>query len=61
MLNGFRGAAPADRTVIVEALFRLASYLGHEGGDISEVEINPLFILPERVCVVDALMRVRGE
>ena len=61
LLNGFRGAAPADRTVVVEALSRLASYLDQEGGDILEVEINPLFILPERVCVVDALMRVRGE
>ena len=61
LLNGFRGAAPADRTVIVKALTRLASYLGQEGSDVLEVEINPLFILSDRVCVVDALMRVRFD
>ncbi len=61
LLNGFRGAAPADRTVVVDALFRLASHLEREGDDIVEVEINPLFVLPDRVCMIDALMRVSGE
>ena len=61
LLNGFRGAAPADRTVIDEVLFRLASHLGRDGNDVVEVEINPLFVLPDQVCVIDALMRVSGE
>ena len=51
----------ADRTVIVGALFRLASFVGREDGDVLEVEVNPLFVLPDRVCVIDALMRVSGE
>ena len=59
LLDGFRGTAPADRAVVVEALLRLASHLCEEGADMEEVEINPLFVLPDRVCVVDALMRVR--
>ena len=59
LLDGFRGASPVDRTVVVEALLRLASHLCEEGADIAEIEINPLFVLPDRVCVVDALMRVR--
>ena len=61
LLNGFRGAAPADRTVVVEALSRLASHPDREGNDIVEVEVNPLFVLPERVCVIDASMRVSAQ
>ena len=61
LLGGFRGAAPADRAVIVEALSRLAAHLCWEGNDVVEVEINPLFILHDRVCVIDALMRVSGK
>ena len=61
LLDGFRGAAPANRAVIVDALSRLASRLRREDNDVVEVEINPLFVLTDRVCAVDALMRVRGE
>ena len=60
LLDGFRGAAPANRAVIVDALSRLASHLCRED-DVVEVEVNPLFVLTDRVCAVDALMRVRGE
>ena len=61
VLDGFRGAAPANRAVIVDALSRLASRLCREANDVVEVEVNPLFVLTDRVCAVDALMRVRGE
>ena len=61
LLNGFRGARAADRAAIVEALSRLASHVGQEGSDVLEVEINPLFVLPEGVWVVDALMRLSKE
>ena len=61
LLNGFRGAAPVDRTMIVDALSRLVAHLCREGNDVVEVEINPLFILRDRVCAVDALMRVSGK
>ena len=59
LLDGFRGAAPANRAVIVDALTRLSSHLCRED-DVVEVEVNPLFVLTDRVCAVDALMRVRG-
>ena len=59
VLKGFRGSAPANRAMIVEALHRLASYVGREGTDVVEAEINPLYVLPDRVCAVDALMRLR--
>ena len=61
LLGGYRGAVPVDRAVIVDALSRLAAHLIGEGSDVVEVEINPLFVLCDRVCAVDALMRVRGE
>ena len=61
LLDGFRGAAPANRTAIVDALLRLASRLCREDNDVVEIEVNPLFVLTDRVCAVDALMRVRGE
>ena len=62
LLDGFRGSAPADRTAIVDALARLAVFVGREGGDVVvEVEINPLFVLPDGVCAVDVLMRVSGK
>lgn len=61
LLDGLRGAAPANRAVVVDALSRLASRLCREDNDVVEVEVNPLFVLTDRVCAVDALMRVRGE
>ena len=61
LLDGLRGAAPANRAVVVDALSRLASRLCRKDNDVVEVEVNPLFVLPDRVCAVDALMRVRGE
>ena len=36
----------------------VAAYLCREGNDV--VEVNPLFVLRDRVCAVDALMRVAG-
>ena len=61
LLDGFRGRPPGDRRVIVDVLRRLADCVCREGKDIVEVEINPLFILPDRVCAIDALMRVGGR
>lgn len=60
LLDGYRGGPPADRAMLVEALCALAAHLCRHAGEVVEVEINPLFVLPERVCAVDAAMRVRG-
>ena len=58
LLDGFRGGARADRAAIIEALSLLADHVCLHADDIVEVEINPLFVLPDRVCAVDVLMRV---
>ena len=59
LLDGFRGAPPSNRILIVDALSRLASHLCREDNEVEEIEVNPLFVLTDRVCAVDALMRVR--
>jgi succinyl-CoA synthetase beta subunit len=37
----------------------LAEYAGVRDSDIVEIEINPLFVLNDRVCAVDVLMRTK--
>ena len=61
LLDGYRGGPRADRAMLVDALCALAAHLCRHPGEVVEVEINPLFVLPERVCAVDAAMRVRGR
>ena len=63
LLHGYRGQRGVDRASVVDVLCRLAEYLGVQDNDIMEVEINPLFVLTDRVCAVDVLMRTksRGE
>ena len=58
LLRGFRGQQPADRAAVVEALYRFAELGTLWGGQISEMEINPLIVRPEgEGCViVDAVI-----
>lgn len=57
LLAGYRGRPAADREAILNALDRLAAYaLDHP--EVAEIEINPLFALPEGVIAVDVLARV---
>jgi succinyl-CoA synthetase beta subunit len=58
LLDGYRGGRGADRTSVVDALYGLAKYVGARADDIAEIEINPLFVLNDRVCAIDVLMRV---
>ncbi len=58
LFDGYRGWPGADRSSVVDALYRLAEYVGVQADDIAEIEINPLFVLTDGVCAVDVLMRV---
>jgi acyl-CoA synthetase (NDP forming) len=60
LLCGFRGRPTVDRAVIIEALSLLADHVCLHADDLMEVEINPLFVLPDRVCAIDVFMRVEG-
>jgi acetate---CoA ligase (ADP-forming) len=57
LLDGYRARPLVDRLVVVEVLERLANFVCATG-QIAEVEINPLFVLEDRVSAVDVLIRV---
>ena len=45
-LKGWRNIPPADRKAVIEIILRI-SQLACDFPEISELEINPLFVLPE--------------
>jgi acyl-CoA synthetase (NDP forming) len=61
LLRGWRGAPPADRTALVDAILAFAAMAAAAGERLVEAEINPLFVLPEGegVCAVDGLVVLR--
>ena len=47
LLTGFRGAPPADRAALVDAILAFAAMAEATGERLLEAEINPLVVLPE--------------
>ena len=61
MLDGVRGAPPADIDALAEALSRL-SVFAHENADrLESIDINPFIVMPEGAVAVDALIVPRNE
>ncbi len=62
LLQGLRGAPPADLRAIAAAAARIGALIT-AAPEIEEIEINPLLAYPEGegVLVLDALMQVRAE
>lgn len=60
LLAGLRGTPCADRTALVDALLRVG-WLAHACPQLSELDINPLLVLPdgEGVAAVDARLILR--
>lgn len=56
LLDGARGAAPADKEALVDLVFRLAQLGLAAGAAISELDLNPVIVLPDRAVAVDALV-----
>ncbi len=58
LLQGFRGAEPADLDAVVDAVLRLADFAVAQGPRLTEVDINPLIVHPEGAgaTVADALI-----
>ena len=52
LLSGLRGAAPADRAALVDALLRVGRLASHFP-EISEMDLNPLFVMPHGVLAAD--------
>lgn len=58
LLKGFRGAAPADVAALADVLVRVSQMAAQLEGTLSELDINPLMVLPEGqgVKAADALV-----
>ena len=58
LLKGFRGAVPADVDALAEVLVRVSQMAAQLEGTLSELDINPLMVLPEGLGVkaADALV-----
>lgn len=53
LLNGYRGSAGVARRPLTDLLLGLAQLIEVET-EIDEIEVNPVFAGPDRVCAVDA-------
>jgi acetyl coenzyme A synthetase (ADP forming)-like protein len=62
LLGGFRGAPPADREAVVDAILCLAQ-IALDWDAVAEIEINPLIVLPRSygAYAVDARVRLEAE
>ena len=62
LLKGFRGSAPADVSALADVLVSISQMAYHLEGTLSELDINPLMVLPEGqgVKAVDALALFRA-
>ena len=56
LLDGFRGRPKADIQNIASEIHRLCVFYLKDYPNVSEIEINPLFVYANKVCAVDALI-----
>ncbi len=58
LLRGFRGKPPADMDALADTLVRVSHLAVHLEGQLAELDINPLMVLPagQGVKAVDALV-----
>ncbi len=62
LLKGFRGTPPADISALADVLVQVSQMAAQLEGTLSELDINPLMVLPEGqgVRAVDALAILKG-
>lgn len=58
LLDGYRGAAPADRKALVDAICALATFAVDNRAAVAELDVNPLVALEQGVVAADVLLRV---
>jgi len=59
LLDGVRGTPPCDIDALVATLMNVQRLVADLGGDIGEIDINPLLARADGVVAVDALVRMR--
>lgn len=63
LLRGFRGKPAADVDALADALVRVSHLAVHFEGNLAELDVNPLMVLPagQGVKAVDALLVLRSD
>ena len=56
MLDGVRGAPPADIDALADALARLSVFAAENADMIETIDINPFLVLSDGAVAVDALI-----
>jgi acyl-CoA synthetase (NDP forming) len=59
VLEGVRGRPPADVRALVDVILKLSRLAVDFAGEIEELDINPLIVLPRGVRVADVLILKR--
>ena len=60
ILDGVRGAPPADIAALAEALSRLSVFAAENAESIDSIDVNPFIVLPKGAAAVDALIVPRA-
>jgi acyl-CoA synthetase (NDP forming) len=58
LVEGFRGKS-GDQDAIIKAIESVAAFAAAHDSQIEELDINPLFVLPQGAVAADALIRMR--
>jgi acetyltransferase len=59
ILDGARGKSPLDVDAAAKALAALSEFAWQSRDDVSEIDLNPLFVFPDGVAAADALIVLR--
>jgi acetyltransferase len=60
ILDGVRGGAALDVTAAAKALAALSQLAWQSRDQVMEIDVNPLFVLPQGVAAADALIVLRS-
>jgi hypothetical protein len=57
LLAGYRGGPKGDVAAAADAILSVARFAQANAHRLAELDVNPLFVLPQGVVAVDALVR----